>query len=351
MSGWHNLAGYQRLYILGAGFSEPASMPLTAELLPLVFQKAAQIRTEDSESELGHAQILLDALSFYCPGEDFDPDALLRGRLPKDFDFEKFLTYMGVNSAVAMGTGSQLDEHGDVKWSYFISWTASVIQQRQVLAARGGLPSLYRKFALALKNAMVFTFNWDTILETSLDDAKIIYDLDRHADCQPPTIPILKLHGSIDWFSTQHCLRQKWMKLRPIGGSLPRLSRACEPVSELNRYYDAGITPWMVMPSLGKLYQVTRYDALWQMLYLFLQNELEVYIIGFSMRPDDYHTHAIIYPQLARGAAEGRIKVKVVDLASCPTKKRDIRERFAHIPNCKFCFKGFEEECLDFLSS
>ncbi len=349
--GWHNLAGYKRLYILGAGFSAPADMPLTNQLLPLVFQRAAEIKTVDDSSELGHAQILLDSLKFYCPDMEFDPEALLDSKEPSGFNFEKFLTYMGVNSAAQMGTGEQLDEHGSQELSYFKYWTAEVIRHRQALAVLDGLPTVYREFAGTLENAMVFTFNWDTILETLLHEANVEYQLDRHSCCKPPAIPVLKLHGSIDWFSTKHCLRKPWMRLRPIGKSLPKLSRATEPISELTRYYDAGMTPWIVLPSFDKVYQVMRYDELWQMLYLYLQNELEVNIIGFSLRPDDYHTHAIIYPQLVDGARKGRIKLRVVDLAQSSDEKMEIKNRFSHIPNCEFWFEGFNEDCLEFLSS
>lgn len=105
------------------------------------------------------------------------------------------------------------------------------------------------------------------------------------------------------------------------------------------------------MPSFDKIYQVTRYDDLWQMLYLFLQNELTVYFIGFSMRPDDYHTHAILYPQLAYGAKEGYIRVKVVDLVSTEDKKSAIRNRFRSVPGTEFWFDGFTENALDFVTT
>jgi len=113
MQGWHNLAGYKRLYILGAGFSRPAGMPLTNELLPLVFKQAAAIKTPDSDPVLGHAEILLRELRFLLPGMRFSSEDLLNGIVPRGFDFERFLTYASVISASQMGTGEQLDEHNN----------------------------------------------------------------------------------------------------------------------------------------------------------------------------------------------------------------------------------------------
>lgn len=351
MQGWHNLSGFKRLYVLGAGFSAPAGMPLTHELLPLVFRRAKERMTPDCETDLGHAEILLDALRFYLPDLTFEPESILDGHVPEGFDFERFLTVMGVNSAVQMGTGEQLDEHGNQQLSYFMDWTAEVIRRHQVKALESGIPELYQEFAERLDSAMVFTFNWDTLLEVALDAVGRKYQLDRHQGGRPPEIPLLKLHGSVDWYSSEHCLRQPWMNLEPLGKSLPKLSRAREPLSEQSRYSECGMTPWLVLPSYDKIYQVTRYDDLWQMLYLFLQNELTVYFIGFSMRPDDFHTHAIIYPQLAHGAKEGYIRVKVVDLASDEVQKSAIKERFKGIPGTEFWFDGFSAGSLDFATS
>jgi len=224
------------------------------------------------------------------------------------------------------------------------------IRERQVRAFRS-LPPVYERFASSLDSAMVFSFNWDTILETALMASRVPFQMDKHSRSEPPVVPLLKLHGSIDWFSCDHCLRQPWMRLAPIGESVPSLARACEPLTQLERYYTAGMTPWIVLPSFDKLYQVLQYGELWQMIYLWLQNEFTVYIIGFSMRDDDYHTHAIIYPQLVHGAREGYMKVKVVDLAQTPAEEQAIRSRFAHVRNCEFWLDGFSEDCLEFLSS
>lgn len=351
MEGWHNLAGIKRVYILGAGFSAPAGMPLTHQLLPLVFKHASGIRPPDCQTDLGQAEILLDALRFYQPNLTFKPERILKGKLPKGFDFEKFLTYMAVNSAVQMGTGEQLDEHGNQELSYFMDWTAAVIRNRQLNALRQGVPDLYLEFAKRLVSAIVFTFNWDTLLENALDAVGCMYQLDRHKASLSPEISLLKLHGSIDWYSSEHCLRQPWMRLKPLGESLPELSRAIEPLSQQSRYSECGMTPWIVLPNFDKLYHVTRYGDLWQMLYLYLQNELTVYFIGFSMRPDDYHTHAILYPQLVHGAKAGYIRVKVVDYAATAEQQTIVKQRFRGIPGTEFWFKGFAEAALDFAST
>lgn len=351
MQGWQNLAGFKRLYILGAGFSAPAGMPLTNELLPLVFKKAASIKPNGDNSEWGHASLLLDWLRFYCPGLSFEPTEIMAGNIPQGFDFEKFLTYMGVVSATQMGTSEQLDEHGSQEISYFMDWTARVIHEHESEVHRKGLPPVYDKFARAIRESMIFTFNWDTILERALTNVDVPFTLDRAAYCEPPKIPLYKLHGSIDWFTADSCMRRDWMDLRPIGKSLPSLARAHDQFDVLNQYYEAAMTPWIVLPSFDKISQVMRYDDLWQMLYLLLQNELQVYILGFSLRPDDYHTHAIIYPQLVEGARQGSIKVRVVDLASSREGEDEIRARFADIDRCEFYFGGFTEDCLEFVTT
>jgi hypothetical protein len=87
----------------------------------------------------------------------------------------------------------------------------------------------------------------------------------------------------------------------------------------------------------------------WQTPWMFLQDKLEVILIGFSMRPDDYHSRAFIYPQLVQGSRSGTLSVKVVDYATSKLLKETIKKRFAGVKNCKYFFDGFSDRALDFI--
>ena len=84
---------------------------------------------------------------------------------------------------------------------------------------------------------------------------------------------------------------------------------------------------------------------------MFLQDDLEVVLIGFSMRPDDFHTRAFIYPQLVQGSQSGSLSVKVVDYAADKHHQKEIRKRFEGVKNCKFFFDGFSDSALDFIQT
>ncbi|MBL7646586.1 MAG: hypothetical protein JNK74_10395 [Candidatus Hydrogenedentes bacterium] len=195
MFGTYNSMGYDTIYVLGAGFSVPAGLPLSDRLLPLVFRKAYETRTPDCDSKWGHAQLLLDALNFYCPGIRFSPKAILDGRVPKRFNFERFLTYVSAISATQAGTTEFVDEHGNQQLSYFKAWSAQVIQELEKESMIRGLPTMYSQFALNLKTSIVLTFNWDTILESILFASGIEFQLDRKRLTLPPAVMLHKLHG------------------------------------------------------------------------------------------------------------------------------------------------------------
>ena len=105
------------------------------------------------------------------------------------------------------------------------------------------------------------------------------------------------------------------------------------------------------MPAYDKVSQILKLGDLWQTPWMYLQDELEVVIIGFSMRPDDFHTRAFIYPQLVHGSRSGHLSVKVIDYAINEEQQRGIRDRYAGVENCKFWFKGFSECALQFVEA
>jgi hypothetical protein len=104
-----------------------------------------------------------------------------------------------------------------------------------------------------------------------------------------------------------------------------------------------------VLPSFDKISQVRRFGDLWKLPWLQLHNDLEVVIIGYSMREDDFHSRAFLYPQLVAGSRRGDLAVKVIDLADDRSTRADIENRYAGVENAKFFFSGFGEEALRFI--
>jgi len=120
---------------------------------------------------------------------------------------------------------------------------------------------------------------------------------------------------------------------------------------DLLRYYDNMMSPWIIIPSFDKISQLQNLGDIWIMPWRFLQNKLEIIIIGYSMRPDDYHSRAFIYPQLVHGSRSGDLTIKVVDYAKDNAKRDAIKARFEGVENIEYFFDGFGGEALEFIEA
>lgn len=351
MRGLLSKYGIDRVYILGAGFSAPLGMPLTGELLREIHGVASRKPWYGEGGKPypnGQGDWLVDELQWYFPLEAIDHGSIRRGSLPQGFDIEKFLSYAASTSACLYRTGERWNEHGDKFTAFLKGWLAEVIVTRQAEALIK-VPDQYVRFAKSLNSALVLTFNWDTVLESLLEHQGLAFGFDLHSTYNTAKVPLIKLHGSIDWFSAPPAEQVKpWMEFESVSDSFERCRRA---KSDLLRYYGEYLTPWIVVPSYDKIFQILALGDTWQAPWIFLQDNLEVIVIGFSMRPDDFHSRAFLYPQIVRGTRLGYLKVKVVDLASNETQRQAIVERFAGVNGCKFFFGGFSNEALDFIEA
>jgi hypothetical protein len=350
MAGRLEQCGKRRVFILGAGFNAPLGMPLTAQLLDEVYAVAARKPWRRHDGQLaphGMADWLVDALNWYYPTAHLDHGAIASGDALKRFNLEEFLSFVAATSAMQLSTGERWDEQGDQFSGHVKSWLGEAIERQQREAIKS-LPDYYLKFTRGLHDAVVLTFNWNTLSEELLEREGIRYAFDLDSALSGGAVPVIKLHGSVDWFSLnlQDGSRPEWLDLEPLGASFNGLGRAR---GDVLRYYDELLTPWIVIPSYDKIVQVLNLGEVWQLPWLWLEDALEIIIIGYSIRPDDYHSRAFMYPQLVRGSRAGALRVKVVDHADTPEKRREVEQRFAGVQGCRFCFDGFSEQALDFI--
>ena len=179
-----------RLFILGAGFSKPAGLPLSIELLEHIrrdVKHSHQVFGSDGpfEKEIGE-------------WENLYPD--------EEVDIERVLAYSHRKHYLRLD-GSE---------RYFSDGSPTIVAMREsiqrVLMGQTPeiTPDLYLKFSSRLIPLdTILTFNYDTLLEQSLDDLNKPYShipewwLKREELGEPLTwryVDILKLHGSIDWY-------------------------------------------------------------------------------------------------------------------------------------------------------
>jgi hypothetical protein len=336
-----------RIFILGAGFSYSAGLPLTNDLLQLIHRQASQM--EYGDEPWGQAERLINELKYYYPNTEFSHQKIQNGEFNEQIDFEEFLSFTSADSSF-LYAGDKLTQHG----SYFISfckkWLGEILVNKQI-GLLNRIPQFYVDFVRNLNNSMILTFNWDTVVETLFDSYNIPYRYQlnsRDYESRNKSIPLIKMHGSIDWISKPEIRKnKKLLKFESIGDEFTNIVKA---KGNLKDFYERMYYPWIVLPNYDKITQLSNFGKTWETPVRYLNDNLEIVIIGYSLRPDDFHSRSFIYPELVHQSRRGCLKVKVVDFAESKKKEKEIKERFKGVENCKFWFNGFSQEALNFIN-
>ncbi len=175
-----------RLFILGAGFSQPAGLPLGQDLLRLV-RNQQQRESSNLEHEIEEWKKLY-------PSEDLE--------------LERVLAYSHAKHYLRIRGPEEYFSHG----SQAIVAARASIQQILVNCTPTDIPPLYQSFAKhLLPNDAVLTFNYDTLLEQALDSIQKPYTLTpewwlkrKLPETGQEYVDLIKLHGSVDWYDRKY---------------------------------------------------------------------------------------------------------------------------------------------------
>ena len=123
-------------------------------------------------------------------------------------DLERVLGYSHRKHYLRLLGSDEYFEHG----SRSIVAARTAIQRILIQATPTDTPTLYRAFTEQLcPNDVVLTFNYDTLLEQTLDDIGKPYTLTPEwwlktdpGGFEPKYVDLLKLHGSIDWYDRHY---------------------------------------------------------------------------------------------------------------------------------------------------
>lgn len=186
-----------RIFIIGAGFSRLAGLPLASDLWEEVISRA------------NSSGIFTDELNYEL--SQFTKFRASRGdELVVPIDFEDFISYLDIEHALGLKGSDSFSEEGN-ELQLVLKWLiAQVIIENTPTTKE--LPKSYLEFAKILQPSdYILTFNYDTLLEKSLDSIGKPYrlfptrflnieDTFGEVDSTHDEIVILKLHGSVDWF-------------------------------------------------------------------------------------------------------------------------------------------------------
>ncbi len=374
-----------RIFVLGAGFSKAAGLPLAGELWHRVYDR--------TQSLSGRAAKFHDDLKDYleyrrkADGVDLSPDQVDLEDLMRVLDIEHFLGLRGSD------TWSSHGNEGTVVVKTLIGEILA-----ELTPSVDGIPELYLRFAGGLQPGdYVLTFNYDVLLERALEAAGKPYRLFRYRYSEVrdqlatigdsrEEVCVLKMHGSIDWFDrTEYGQRERLH--RDAGGRThptdPVFSHADElgvtkllegptfpddplnemcRVKELKAAYQKDLlflaSPWLLAPSYFKIVYAGKVADFWCGAGYGGATNLGLAIIGFSLSPQDEYARqalyrlVINYQQIHWGEdLFGQTKSPLVIVDWCPdsgtlTKFKE-RYRFVDWSRAVLYTDGLDEKAVD----
>lgn len=314
-----------RLFVLGAGFSKPAGLPLCFELFEQILEEA-KIKFR----HIGKTRLDRDIENFL----DYQYGVKGKKLSRKDINFEDLISYFDIEHFLKLKGSDHWSDEGNVSQIIVKNLIAYVLYEKESLMKDEDF-ILYEKFAENLKSGdVIITFNYDTILERTFLRKQIPYRLYptryesfsfgggkvQHTD----EIILLKMHGSIDWFD--FAVYERWqeaLKDSPVSAPVRHsvFAREGDPLSlekiidcpypkesPLNKIYRindvseylyttnlSSASPLIISPSHSKMVYLNPLTEFWYGFNNFGVGHGTVAIIGFSLPEHDEYIRQPLY--------------------------------------------------------
>lgn len=280
-----------RVFILGAGFSADAGIPLTAPLLELAMRK----------------------FSVECPGlyervneyaresvEQYDRGDIDYSRI----NFSDLCTFLEYIELREYGGGERWKAEGSREKLALKFYLAKTIAECTPTPDK--IPQMYLDFVNQLhKRDIVISFNWDLLLEVALQRVGKTYTYNWGED---DAIKLFKMHGSINW---------RLNEPETLNGPVDTLGweslRFMEGIMDVEIYHTPSllnygnwhhrvplgeVEPFLVLPGNGKAFDARSNAGLWYKPEGFFAATHDVYIIGLSLAPDDFFIRSFFLSNL-----------------------------------------------------
>jgi hypothetical protein len=312
-----------RIFVLGAGFSHPAGLPLGRDLLRLVLEEAGSEFGRDNAIERDLAAFR--AYKVRCEGVDLKRD---------DVDLEEFVGFLDVEHSLRLSGSDTLTQDGNGSQLAIRRLIGAVLHSRTP-STMAKVPAIYHEFISRLDvSDTVITFNYDILLERLLAHAGKPYRLfpNRYSkvfathcevDNSRDDLLLLKLHGSLDWFyrrqfdlgceairatgqnaeprsavfgkNARYAVQPLVEGPRPVDEELSRIFRLKDPDAFYRHFGATWEAPYLLAPSAAKALYVSPLLELWNGLGRVGGPNFGLSIIGFSMPPHDEYLRQLIY--------------------------------------------------------
>lgn len=375
-----------RIFILGAGFSRPAGLPLASALYPAVKSLIERQYGTNTKFDRDLTHYLA-----YCN------DCGVTGQTKDTLDLELFMSYLDIEHYLELRGSDTWSREGNESQLMIRKAIGKVIHDATPDADK--LPDYYYRFAdLLSPNDIVLTFNYDLVLEAALTHVSKRFRRFPHRfksvdaqggilDSDTEEVVLLKLHGSLDWFDDSQFLDLR-ASLQAQGlhqaqlhsvfddprryGAKPLVDGLLPPsdplahlhaIQDVARYYseDRGLNaPFILSPSHVKFVYASPIMGLWSGLGRSGGYNLGVSVIGFSLPPHDEYIRIVLHQVLGNYSSwwdTPMVGDTVKDYArfvdykpSQPDRDAYIqRYRFADADRSRFFFDGFGHSSIEFL--
>lgn len=377
-----------RLFILGAGFSAHAGVPLAKPLYQLVraFMHCHKSRSFHYRKD---RRRYLQYLNF-VRGQD---------TAASEIDLEKFMTFLDIEHSLGLKGRDTWSDDGNESQLMLREAVAQILFEYQASASKSNLV-VYDEFSKRLSAGdIIITFNYDTLLEESLDRVGKSYRLVPHRfetvrdDGESGTltnvdsdIVILKMHGSIDWFDMRrHRCQSEAYAADPVRNPKPShnawladekrqldlrsltnglyVNSSLETIvrcRNLRHLYQYGgqkyVRPIMLLPSHAKLAYMAIYKEFWWSFDNLGYSNSQVIVVGYSFPSQDEYASQPTLLALFNHARNFKYssymkpcKAKIITLARNSTDQDLYRSRlpFLNDDNSIFYWNGFGDNIVD----
>lgn len=352
-----------RIFLLGAGFSKLAGLPLASELLDRVLAVARECMSHDGSS---HLEADLDRYERYLAATD-------PGRA---FDLEEFGAWLDWEHTLRLKGSDTWSDEGN-RSSLQLRWAIGRVLHQ---TSPADLPEVYVEFARRLTTSdLVLTLNYDRLMERALEAADVPYRRfpDRYSELyethavvdpdQPPELLVSKLHGSLDWVRLPLNDKSHLAAMPLVEGPRyvddPLLGIGVIPPDALDAYYNDTSSWWrdppvLMVPSTAKPLARSSLVPLWEGLLPMAYMRGTFATIGCSLPAGDPYVRQVAHHMSTEIGANidagntipwPQTTMKVVDLRTDRVGIHDLRERYRFMPaaHTEFILDGFSLDTLD----
>lgn len=374
-----------RIFIIGAGFSVHAGLPLGAQLFKLVRDVVRQKYGKDNKLE--------SDLEWYlkyrsrCDG------------IPEEYpvDNEKFMSYLDLEHYLGLRGSDTWSEEGNESQLIIRNGIKEVIHSKTPKLPTAECIEFCRRL---LPMDEILTFNYDTLIENTLDYLEMPYRLfpnrlksvglmmsEIDSEAEEGEIVIRKLHGSIDWYDKMSYFKERelanqsdypWESRHPVfkevssvaySPLIDGLAAEDDPLQYVYRVKDLSqisdsqfwqCSPLILSPSISKILYANPLKSLWRGLQQAGGLNFGLGVVGYSLPHYDEYARQALY-HLMRNYTEREYNTEIMGLRKSPARILDYSETgssnwqirknysFMNWDRCELNTSGFTVEAIDWL--